>query len=77
MRTRRWIGASVLALVGVLFVRQGVRHGFRLGPTMPTMNCATRKIIDDGCSMFGVCYKCEPRCPEGDKPVLLAQSCSK
>ncbi len=77
MRIRPWIIPSMLALVGVLLVRQGVRHDFRLSPVMPTMNCATRKLLDDGCSMFGACYKCEPICPEGPQPVLLAQSCSK
>lgn len=74
---RRWIGASVLALVGLLLIRQGVRHDFRLSPVMPTMNCATRTLLDDGCSMFGACYKCEPICPDGEPKVLLAQSCSK
>lgn len=77
MRLKGWSGPAVLAVVGVLLIRQGVRHDFRLNPVMPTMNCATRKLIDDGCSMFGAGYKCEPRCPERERPVLLAQSCSK
>lgn len=77
MSVKRVVWTAIAGLLATAALVQGLRHDFRLSPTMPTMDCRTRRLIDDGCSMLGGCFKCEPRCPEAPEPVLVAvRGCS-
>jgi hypothetical protein len=63
------VGLGFLALVAVLVVRQGVVHHWRLEPIGGLRDCTTNEVLDDGCSMAGVCTKCEPACVPGTIPA--------
>lgn len=77
MSVKRVVWTAIAGLFAAAVLVQGFRHHFRLSPTMPTMDCRTHEFIDDGCSMLGSCFKCEPRCPEPAEPVLVAvRGCS-
>ena len=55
--------ALTFVLIGIFVVVRGPSHHWRVAPAPVTENCATHEI-DDGCSVFGICFKCEPVCQQ-------------
>lgn len=60
--------ALTCVLIGIFVVVRGPGHHWRIAPAPVTENCATH-VIDDGCSVFGICFKCEPVCPANTEVV--------
>jgi hypothetical protein len=67
----------IAGLLGVFVLIRGPGHHWRFTAGPVTENCTTHEI-DDGCSMFGSCFKCEPVCLPGTEPKLVAiASCGR